>query len=688
MKALPEYQPSSCASEPGTTGHPTEKEGHQPRSPEEQLAQVHSFSRKLARQYGATAAILLGYLANRIEAVEEKRKDGLGFFTSIRTLAERYPYLTPSTIADTLAALRTKGVLKAENHNKYKYDRKLWYTFADPQVQKDASWDPIRFKVGDAVHYGIVEAVLMANLRYWIIENRKETPGYTWHRISTRTLAKHLPFSYRTLARAFNRLVELGGLERQKCQGFDHASNYRIVQALSLDGSNPEMDGTKVEMDGSNLEIDGSKVEMHGSKVKMDGSNPDNDIILVDSVEKTSLGNPHCEESNCENTFITPQAAPSGSCVCFQSNSSPADSKEVKAANSPYLPIPACGPHIQVGVAEIQSGKESNAVSSPQQVTNQVFDASMFLKPPVGYIPSGERLRPSQRASRSLGSASTKANKLAAPSVVGVSSSGLSSSSSPGSNPISSSQGVVAAPSAPVQGTRDMKDFESLSPFIKIPEPMASDLSPDELKQKLAEYRRKQESDKQAEIEREKKLKESKDRRRADYEKLKKRYASPYAAKEDVKSMSAEDKVKVLKAGLRSRLKTGLWSWDKYERYCCTPIFTKKGLEMARLFFELNLGVTPLDLLQMVDDCCEINYNNPKSGGGYDEFFYQRRATNLSFLLKHLPTINAKLDLLILPPDVVYLDDGETGLAGSHDEVVKGLEEETSVSGKSQQVPP
>ena len=186
---------------------------------------------------------------------------------------------------------------------------------------------------------------------------------------------------------------------------------------------------------------------------------------------------------------------------------------------------------------------------------------------------------------------------------------------------------------------------------------MSSGLTDAELKQRLQEIKRQRELEKEAKAQRLKKLKKLEERRWALYEDLTKRYASPYADKEDVKSLAPEEKVKVLKAGLRSRLKTGLWSWGKNERYCCAPIFTTKGLEMARRFFEFNPGVTALDLLQMVDLCCEIDHDNPNLEGGYDEFFYERRGTNLSFLLKHLPTINVKLDLLILPPTVVYLDD-------------------------------
>ena len=285
--------------------------------PEEQLAEFHSFSRKLAKDYGATAAVILGYLANRVQAVEKRRKDGLGYFISIRKLGMRYPYLRVSTIADTLTMLRKEGVLKAENHNKYKYDRKLWYTFANPQVQKDAALDTIRFNVADAVNYGILEAVLLANLRYWITENRKKTPDYSWHRMSADILSKHLPFSSSSLRRGLEDLVAKGVAQRQRCQGFDNAFSYRLLDAVNFDQSNLEMHQSKVAMHQSNPEVHQSFTEMHQSNPEMHQSNPHNDIILVDSVEKTSLKRLHCEEHVGENTFIIPAATPSGSCGCL-----------------------------------------------------------------------------------------------------------------------------------------------------------------------------------------------------------------------------------------------------------------------------------------------------------------------------------------------------------------------------------
>jgi hypothetical protein len=217
---------------------------------------------------------------------------------------------------------------------------------------------------------------------------------------------------------------------------------------------------------------------------------------------------------------------------------------------------------------------------------------------------------------------------------------------------------------------------------------MSSGLTPAQLEEKLAQRKREREQQEQAETKRLKWIMDLKEQRWATYEDLTKRYASPYAKQENMKSLSPEEKVNVLKAGLRSRLKTGLWSDEKQERYCCTPIFTKKGLEMARIFFASNPSVTASDLLSMVDVCCNIDRNNPDTAGGYDEYFYQRRGINLSFLLKHLPTINAKLDLLFLPPDVVYLDDIESESKEDQQEPVASLRTVIGTSRESKPVAP
>ena len=130
--------------------------------------QVHSFSRELAHTYGINAAILMAFLANRIPAVQTARNDNRCYYTSVKKLAQHYPYLTPSIINYTLSQLRENGVLNAERHNRKAYDKTLWYSFADPAIQKQASEDPIRFNVEAANHFGVEAALVLANLTYWI----------------------------------------------------------------------------------------------------------------------------------------------------------------------------------------------------------------------------------------------------------------------------------------------------------------------------------------------------------------------------------------------------------------------------------------------------------------------------------------------------------------------------------------
>jgi hypothetical protein len=622
---------------------------------EKQLAEVHSFSRKLAKEHGVAAAIILGYLANRVQAAEEKRKDGLGYFTSIRTLADHYPYLSLGRIADTLASLRKQGVLRAENHNKYKYDRKLWYTFADPQVQKDAGWDPIRFQVADAVNYGVLEAILLANIRYWIKENRKETPDYTWHRISARTLAKHLPFCYKTIARALDNLVKFAAVERQKCQGLDHAFKYRLALGEIHDGTNPEMDGTNPNIDGTISDIDGTNPEMDGTQVEMDGTNPNNDIILKDSIEKTSLKSSPCEDRVGESTFITPSAAPSESCACLHTRSPDNITKEVIESNN--LPIPAEGPHSQVAAPEIESVRTSDSSSETEDFAHK------YLKRPVDYV---SPLVSGELSTHVSGSSNCRQiNHTSAPQLSVVPSSPPWSIS--GSDSFPSAEGVVAPSSPSVQSTSKLNDLPSVSPFKEMKVVVPSGYQESAWEKHVDAYRREQERLDQAEKARRQKQREVEQSRLTAYEDLWTRYPSPYADQENAKSLTPEGKVRVLKAGLRCRLKIGAWSDMENIRYSCNFIFTTKGLEMARTFFELNPTVSACDLLYLMDACCERDHHVPDPRDGYDELFYVRRGMNLSFLLKHLPTINTKLDILCLPPGVVYLDevDSKPGNLGS-----------------------
>jgi len=171
-------------------------------------AKVHSFSRTIAEEHGEKAAVILQYLAHHVAKSKQVHGGRKWFYKTLDDLAAVFPYIKRSTIHDTLKSLKDKGLLEIGDYKKKGYDRTCCYAFEDDNVRKQAQASkPLYFQVEDAVKYGIVAAVLLGNLVHWIRENRKQDPKYTWHAMSPRELAKHLPFPKTTLQTALANLV-------------------------------------------------------------------------------------------------------------------------------------------------------------------------------------------------------------------------------------------------------------------------------------------------------------------------------------------------------------------------------------------------------------------------------------------------------------------------------------------------
>ncbi len=635
----------------------TDEEG----SPAEAAShQVHSFSRTLAKQYGVNAAIVIAYLANRIKAVEEKRKDNRGFFISIRGLAEHYPYLGPSAVAHAIATLRREGVLRGENHNQKKYDRTLWYSFVDPEMQKNGHWDPIKFNVHDAIKYGgVAEAVILGNIIHWVRFNRKSEPGYTWHRFSSHKLARHLPFSQRTISRALKNLVNKGAVELRKCPGFYHAAEYRVLDDSRVQDQSHEPKSEMHEpipnIHEPTPEMHEPNCKMHEPKPGMHEPNPNDYTILKDPIRMTSLERFPCEDHVGENTFINPLAAPSGVCACSQTHFSQNENKEKEeeVVNPSDLPIP--------GSAADSEVKETEPLNERMPADRSILLAQQSLKrPPLG------RSLPSSKESASLSSEVTTLPSVLPAPVLSIpaapeKASGVSFSSS------SSAWVDSAQPSGSLDASAGSTPTGSLlgpvigkarssSPFAKIP---WSTESTAEERAKYEERKRRKAAEKQAEIERARKFKQWKEAQYDRYLESLERFASPYSKKEAVSKLSAEEKVRVLRAAINSRLKVGGWNQNLSCPYHLKLHYDQKGLDLARQFFQLNPALPVYELLMMLDECCDVDRFNEKPEGGFDEYFYERRAMNLAFFLKHLRILNTKLQKYPLPPDVVYLDEAE-----------------------------
>ena len=249
-----------------------------------------------------------------------------------------------------------------------------------PEVQQAASEDPIRFRVGDAVDFSVVGAVLLRNLAYWIQEGRKERPDHCWQRMSPPVLAKHLPSSERTIRRALEHLVESGKLERVPAPGFDQGFLYRFRDESDCERSNQLNSRPDLQMERSEMQLDRPEPQTQRPESTIERPNLHSVTILEDSVGKPSLESSCWEESVCEKTFINPPAAPSGSCESFHTLLPETQENSIMVVSSPA--IPAEGTH-----RPAQETKEPQTTESSQSVFLSVADvmeqAKKYLKRPV-----------------------------------------------------------------------------------------------------------------------------------------------------------------------------------------------------------------------------------------------------------------------------------------------------------------
>ncbi len=177
------------------------------------IGKAHSFSKVLAKEHGPQAAILLKYIAYRSRNSTNIREDRQWHYESIDDLAERYPYLSASAIHQTLRRL-VPSVLIRSNFNKRRADKTCWYAFVSMEVAASAERNLLYFDPGHAKAYGIPEALVLHNIRYWLRKHAEKDPKCNLHRTSPTELAKVLPLSRATIARALTNLVDAGAIAK------------------------------------------------------------------------------------------------------------------------------------------------------------------------------------------------------------------------------------------------------------------------------------------------------------------------------------------------------------------------------------------------------------------------------------------------------------------------------------------
>ena len=125
-----------------------------------------------------------------------------------------------------------KGALIKGNFNRYGWDRTSWYS-VDPAWMDCAEADVICFFAGNAKDYGLVEAVLLHNFRYWIGIHAVQSPSIDTHDLHPAELSRRLPFSLATIKRAVAHLEDAGAIiryrnERKRCSSYALADHLKI----------------------------------------------------------------------------------------------------------------------------------------------------------------------------------------------------------------------------------------------------------------------------------------------------------------------------------------------------------------------------------------------------------------------------------------------------------------------------
>jgi hypothetical protein len=358
---------------------------------------VHSFSRTVAKDHGEKAAVLLQYLAHHVSKSKHQHAGREWFYKTLDELAAVFPYLKRSTIHATLQKLgKENGPLLIGEYNKKGYDRTNWFAFRDDNFRKQAqSSKPAYFQVEDAVKYGIVAAVLLANLVHWIRENRKQDPQYTWHQILPGDLVEHLPFSKSTMQRALRDLVKAKVLKIKAAPGKGETMEYALVDETRLtdeeqgSGSNldmgggPNLDesGSKLDEGGSILDMPGSKLDLSGSNLDMGGSKLDNNTTLID--------NPLKDDPLKDPSYVEP-GLPDNQKLASKTDRL----KQVKGVH-PFRSIPAFGPHTRNRMSSKETGSANPEESSksPKSVSASVSSgqstvATSPAPPPTSQPPS------------------------------------------------------------------------------------------------------------------------------------------------------------------------------------------------------------------------------------------------------------------------------------------------------------
>ena len=130
------------------------------------------------------------------------------YYDAIDTMAaEKWPYVPPTTLYDTLKQLKDDGLVITGRYNKKSYDRTTWYSMPQEAINAAAE-DLVLFDVVTAKDFGIEAALILYNLDFHLNKQAEEDPDAgDYHRLSPSQLSRDLPMT-RSMAKRKIRELE------------------------------------------------------------------------------------------------------------------------------------------------------------------------------------------------------------------------------------------------------------------------------------------------------------------------------------------------------------------------------------------------------------------------------------------------------------------------------------------------
>lgn len=170
----------------------------------------HAYSKTLASRHGVTAALVLKYLAFCILKSRKLDPEGRQMTVkSLKDIADRYPYLSESTIHDALRKLPDDQLIRTRSFSRKTGAHSTAYAFG-PGLATAANDQLVYFSAKIAEEHGVSAATVLHRMQHEIRLKRRDHIGYRFHPVSPKDMATRIGLSRATVSRALQVLVEKG----------------------------------------------------------------------------------------------------------------------------------------------------------------------------------------------------------------------------------------------------------------------------------------------------------------------------------------------------------------------------------------------------------------------------------------------------------------------------------------------